>query len=74
MKAHSIRPALGWFCMLMVLMGCSKEPDDAHVPEATAENCKDENVKKISDKAAREALASRCFRQGTFEPSPSKSW
>jgi entry exclusion lipoprotein TrbK len=31
-------------------------------------------VKKISDRVVREALASRCFRHGTFEPSPTKSW
>lgn len=75
MKANSIRPTLSsLFCMLLIMLGCSKEPDSANVPEATAENCKDENVRKISDRAVREALASRCFRHGTFEPSPTKSW
>ncbi|WP_407682052.1 entry exclusion lipoprotein TrbK [Pseudoduganella aquatica] len=58
----------------MVLLGCSNEAGSENVPEATAENCKEENIKKIADKATREALGSRCFRRGTFEPSAAKSW
>jgi entry exclusion lipoprotein TrbK len=60
--------------MSFALSGCSHATDDTKFPEANAENCKDENIIKIRDKAAREAFASRCFRSGKFEPSPNKTW
>jgi entry exclusion lipoprotein TrbK len=69
---HAARASLA--CLMLALLGCSSDAGSVSIPEANAENCKQENIRKISDKAAREAFASRCFRRGTFEPSPNKTW
>jgi entry exclusion lipoprotein TrbK len=61
-------------CFMLVETGCSSGAGGENIPEANAENCKQENIEKIRDKAAREAFASKCFRSGKFEPSPNKTW
>lgn len=75
MKSFLLRFNLSLSMTLAVaVLGCSDSMNGSSIPEATAENCRPENVKKIRDKSAREAFASRCFRSGKFEPSPNRTW
>lgn len=47
---------------------------DPVLPVVNDENCKIENIKKIEDKAAREAFASLCIRRGEAAKSKPLAW
>lgn len=57
----------------VVLVGCDSAPQE-RVPEANRENCTNEVIESIKDKAAREEFAGKCLRLSAYKPSPAKSW
>lgn len=59
---------------ILALVGCSDPPSTVAMPAVNAENCKAENLQKIPHKPTRDDFASRCFRRGSFKPSPPQSW
>lgn len=59
---------------LVLLTGCSRNETKKQLPAVNDENCKDENLKKMEDKEARQELASLCIRRGTFKPSTKREW
>ena len=50
------------------------QPATSAMPEVNDENCKDENIGKIRDKATQRAFADLCFTRGDFKPSPKREW
>ncbi|WP_254786766.1 entry exclusion lipoprotein TrbK [Methylomonas sp. LWB] len=52
----------------------NKTPTSTALPVVNDRNCKVENIKKIEDKAAREAFAGLCLRRGEFVKSKPIAW
>ena len=59
---------------LLLMTACSPNESKKQLPAVNDENCKDENLKKMEDKEARQELASLCIRRGTFKPSTKREW
>lgn len=58
LRNHSILAAATLAAAL--LAGCEKQPASQPMPEVNDTNCKTEAIKKIEDKATREAFAGEC--------------
>ncbi|NML17015.1 entry exclusion lipoprotein TrbK [Azohydromonas caseinilytica] len=72
------RPALALAIAAAAFLGaCSPRtetpPSDDALPEVNEANCRPEAIKALP-KRIREDFASRCFRSGTFSPSPPRHW
>lgn len=57
---------------IVLVAGCS--PNKKELPAVNDENCKEENLKKMEDKEARQELAGLCIRRGTAKTSPKQNW
>lgn len=62
--------------LVMLLVGCSDDVVDEPValPEVNDENCQQDNIMKIKDKALRSQFASLCIRRGGLVHSTPQSW
>lgn len=65
-----------FFVLLAVLVGaCSPDLPTQEMPVVSDENCKPENIKKISDKGTQQKFASECLRRtSNFKPSEKREW
>jgi len=66
LRNHSILAAVTLVAAL--LAGCEKQPAIQAMPEVNDTNRKIEAIKKIEDKATREAFATNCATHTTFVP------
>ncbi|WP_442969447.1 entry exclusion lipoprotein TrbK [Pseudomonas sp. PS02290] len=53
------------------MVNTAQAKDDYEVNDA---NCTPEHLDSLPDDAARQKLADACFRSGSFEKTPPKSW
>lgn len=62
--------------VIALLVGCADDVVDEAIPlpEVNDDNCQQENIMKITDKAARSKFASLCIRKGDLVKSTPKSW
>ena len=64
--------------MMALIIGCGEKPAEQPttqaLPEANDKNCTPEITAKLKDKAAQQEFSDRCFRRGTFKPSPKREW
>lgn len=65
------------FVLLAALISsCSPDIPTQEMPTVNDENCKPENIKKISDKGTQQKFASKCLRRpvSDFKPSEKREW
>lgn len=64
------------FVLLAALVSaCSPDFTTQEMPVVSYENCKPENIKKISDKGTQQKFASECLRRSSsFKPSEKREW
>jgi entry exclusion lipoprotein TrbK len=64
------------FVLFTALVGeCSPDLPIQEMPVVSDENCKPENIKKISDKGTQQKFASECLhRSSNFKPSKKREW
>jgi entry exclusion lipoprotein TrbK len=64
--------------IVALIVGCGEKavepPTTQALPEANDKNCTAETTEKLKDKAAQQEFSDRCFRRGTFKPSPKREW
>jgi len=65
-----------FFVLFAALVGaCSPDLPTQEMPAVSDENCKPENIKKISDKGTQQKFASECLRRSSsFKPSEKREW
>jgi len=78
MKTHKTSRLSLAALMLALIIGCGEKPVDPPttqaLPEANDKNCTPEITAKLKGKAAQQEFSDRCFRRGTFKPSPKREW